>query len=68
MIFAASAFAALGSLNIVILIVSLIFAAIIGDTINYKDNTGKVVEIDILNKSYKIKLEDSSEEITVKVE
>ena len=40
----------------------------IGDTINYKDNTGKVVEIDILNKSYKIKLEDSSEEITVKVE
>lgn len=40
----------------------------IGDTINYKDNTGKVVEIDILNKSYKIKLEDSGEEITVKVE
>ena len=40
----------------------------IGDTIDYKDNTGKVVEIDILNKSYKIKLEDSSEEIMVKVE
>lgn len=39
-----------------------------GETINYKDNIGKVIEIDILNKSYKIKLEDSDEEIIVKVE
>lgn len=34
-IFAASAFAALGSLNIFILIISLMVAAILGDTINY---------------------------------
>lgn len=48
MIFAASAFAALGSLNIVILIVSLIFAAIIGDTINY--NIGRYLGHKLLSR------------------
>lgn len=39
LIFAAAAFAAIGSLNIWILIISLVVAAILGDTINY--NIGK---------------------------
>lgn len=48
LVFAAAAFAAMGSLNIWILIISLAVAAILGDTINY--NIGKHLGKKLLNR------------------
>lgn len=48
LVFAAAAFAAMGSLNIWILIISLSVAAILGDTINY--NIGKHLGQRLLNR------------------
>ncbi|MBM7834020.1 DedA family protein [Clostridium sardiniense] len=48
LVFAAAAFAAIGSLNIWILLISLSVAAILGDTINY--NIGKYLGQKILNR------------------
>lgn len=47
LVFAAAAFAAIGSLNIWILLISLSVAAILGDTINY--NIGKYLGQKLLN-------------------
>lgn len=38
----------------------------LGELINYKNKLGKVTELDVLNKSYKLKLDD--EEIRIKVD
>ncbi|MGG7079144.1 DedA family protein [Clostridium sardiniense] len=48
LVFAAAAFAAIGSLNIWILLISLSVAAILGDTINY--NIGKHLGQKLLNR------------------
>ncbi|GAA0071284.1 DedA family protein [Clostridium sardiniense] len=48
LVFAAAAFAAIGSLNIWILLISLSVAAILGDTINY--NIGKYLGQKLLNR------------------
>lgn len=40
----------------------------LGDIIEYNNKAGKVIELDVLNKSYKLKMNDSDEIIKVKVE